>query len=176
MTPCPVYSNVKPARWQALCAEERRAELMQSALLSQPGRSAGLDCAACCAQRPQAPQVVTHQQRCVLWPRSSIHWNRWWSSLLQKGFFLFLSPLEVRYGSHGELSEWQKFTKRRLGLRTSAGCCAAQLSACRDAADHSVSHLEIRGMLWPLFPCSCRVRYIVVLMKLLRCWLPFEVT
>lgn len=58
--------------------------------------------------------------------------------------------LEVWYRSHGVLSDSQKFTQRRLWLRSSAGRCAPQSSVRRDATNRSVSLLEVRGMLWPL--------------------------
>lgn len=41
--PLPHFGNLKPGGWQALCAEESRVEVMQSASRPLPGPQAGLN-------------------------------------------------------------------------------------------------------------------------------------
>lgn len=63
---------------------------------------------------------------------------------------LCFHPGGVIISSDGSLSDSQKCARRRPALRSSCGSSAARASARWDAANCSVSLLEVRGMLCPL--------------------------
>lgn len=65
---------MKPVPWQAHCAEESRAEPMQSALLSLLGPQAGLRCRT---QLQKLPEPLATHYHTVQWPTSSVHGFRW---------------------------------------------------------------------------------------------------
>lgn len=79
----------------------------------------------------------------------------WWSIYVVhaeglRGSGFVLPPRRCDISSDGSLSDSQKFAQRRPALRSSCGSCAARSSARWDAANCSVSLLEVRGMLCPL--------------------------
>lgn len=152
--PAPVCSNVKPGLWQAV-AHVRPEKLWCSLLLLLSAAAALTTSAApqaglrSCAN-PNKSQHITEQcngQLVEEWKTCTVH-----LCSVRRGdnnYFLVLSfLLEVWYRSHGMLSESQ----RRVERRSCAGCGrAAHAPVCRDATNHSVSLLEVRGMSWSLY-------------------------